>query len=161
MNDKALDTIQAFLIALKQQEQPLPDEVWLELEAIAPNLPESVHKLHELAERHETLHQQYCLALHNLPEERERLNGIPSQSRPTNSAQSMTFYDGETQLATIDIEKLIQQLHHQMSHLSDNSKSYLIKELGWTQEKALATRYAFQAFQEDWEDPSMEIYDDL
>lgn len=36
-----------------------------------------------------------------------------------------------------------------------------IQELGWTEEQIAVARYIFKPFQEDWDDPAMEVYDDL
>jgi len=33
--------------------------------------------------------------------------------------------------------------------------------LDWTEEQIVLARYIFKPFQEDWDDPAMEIYDDL
>ncbi|MEB3231914.1 MAG: hypothetical protein VKJ64_12965 [Leptolyngbyaceae bacterium] len=45
MDYEDLVTIRAFLTALQQQEQPLPDEVWEEWEAIAPHHPGSISRM--------------------------------------------------------------------------------------------------------------------
>ena len=57
------------------------------------------------------------------------------------------------------------------SHVNDRSqeatitketqKPLLIHELGWSDEEAQETYYRFRPFQEDWEAPGMEAYDDL
>lgn len=40
-------------------------------------------------------------------------------------------------------------------------KSLLIEERGWTREETAEVRYQLASFQEDWEAPGMEVYDDL
>ncbi|HWQ69580.1 MAG TPA: hypothetical protein VN494_06470, partial [Patescibacteria group bacterium] len=37
----------------------------------------------------------------------------------------------------------------------------LIGDLGWTREQAYETRLRLRAFEEDWDAPGMEIYDEL
>lgn len=37
----------------------------------------------------------------------------------------------------------------------------LVSSLGWTKEEALETRMRLRAFEEDWEAPGMEGYDDI
>lgn len=36
-----------------------------------------------------------------------------------------------------------------------------IADLGWTQEQAISIRGMFGSILEDWDDPSMDVYDDL
>jgi hypothetical protein len=38
---------------------------------------------------------------------------------------------------------------------------HFIQELGWTRGQAAAIRDRLAAFREDWDEPGMEIYDDL
>lgn len=37
----------------------------------------------------------------------------------------------------------------------------LVRDLGWTREQALETRLRLRGFEEDWDAPGMEIYDEL
>ena len=41
------------------------------------------------------------------------------------------------------------------------SSRLLIRDLGWTREQAIETRLRLQAFEQDWDAPGMEIYDEL
>lgn len=47
------------------------------------------------------------------------------------------------------------------SGASEKPKGHSIKELGWTREQARATYYKLKPFEEDWNAPGMELYDDL
>ena len=38
-------------------------------------------------------------------------------------------------------------------------KVLTLAEIGWTKKKAVEVRAQFASFAEDWDDPSMEIYD--
>jgi len=40
-------------------------------------------------------------------------------------------------------------------------KSLTIDDLGWTKEQAIAVRGLFGSFAEDWDDPAMDVYNDL
>jgi len=40
-------------------------------------------------------------------------------------------------------------------------KSLTIDDLGWTKEQAMAIRGMFGSIAADWDDPSMDVYDDL
>jgi len=44
--------------------------------------------------------------------------------------------------------------------MNDNSKILTIGDLGWTREEATYVRGMFGSFAEDWDDPSMNVYDD-
>lgn len=111
MSSEDFVTIQAFLTALQQQEQPLPDAVREELEAIAPNLPESAWELYDLAERYEPIKQLYDLAMQDLPGEGERLKFDPSIVEQQDIA-----------LSTAD--QLVEQLRMSIAELSlDGLKS--------------------------------------
>lgn len=155
MNYEDLITIKAFLVALKSLDQPLPEGLQADLGAIAATLPESAYELHDLAERYELLNQQYLAALQDLPGEGERLKFINSEIRLENSIES------QTDLTEIDI--LIQQLHCQLEQ-SHNQKSRLplmIEDLGWTPTQVIEARSRLLSFEEDWNAPGMELYDDL
>ena len=45
--------------------------------------------------------------------------------------------------------------------LPRKKKRPTVQSLGWTKEEALETYYKFRAFAEDWDDPAMEVYDDI
>lgn len=110
MSYEDLVTMKAFLMALENLEQPLPEDVQTDLGIIAEGLPESAYELHDLAERYEPLNQEYLSILQGFPGEGERLKFVPSAIESANGNESDTK-PGE-------IEVLIQQLQHQINHTS-------------------------------------------
>ena len=60
--------------------------------------------------------------------------------------KNQTPVDGQSQEATTTRE---------------TQKPLLIHELGWSEEEVKETYYRFLTFQEDWEAPGMEAYDEL
>jgi flagellar biosynthesis chaperone FliJ len=193
MTYEDLVTMKAFLMALENLEQPLPEDLQIDLGIIAAALPESAYELHDLAERYDPLNQEYLSILRGFPGEGERLKFVPSEMKPENGDKS------DHQLN--DIEILIQQLQRQIAQTSaqlnadrpvdDGSErttsehcytgasvlppevlqvqsvnqskpiQRFIRDLGWTEEQIAQARYAFTSFQEDWDDPAMEVYNDL
>ena len=41
------------------------------------------------------------------------------------------------------------------------ARDLLIRDLGWTREQTMETRLRLRGFQEDWDVPGMEIYDEM
>lgn len=162
MSYEDLITIKAFLVALKSLDQPLPEGLQTDLGAIASTLPESAYELHDLAERYEPLNQHYLAALQDLPGEGERLKSASLKVQALNDPTSDT--------ESTEVEKLIQQLRERIIHQQIQCQQpvehcsrpkRLVKDLDWTEEQIVLARYIFKPFQEDWDDPAMEIYDDL
>ncbi|MEP0855554.1 hypothetical protein [Trichocoleus sp. DQ-U1] len=110
MSYEDLVTMKAFLMALENLEQPLPQDLQTDLYMIAAGLPESAYELHELAERYAPLNQEYLSILRDLPGEGERLKFTSAEVRPENGDQS--------DYQTNEIEILIQQLQHQITQTS-------------------------------------------
>ena len=55
-----------------------------------------------------------------------------------------------------------EDIRKEVSTTSEPRKRLLvISDLGWTPEEALATYHRLQAFQDDWNVPGMELYDEL
>lgn len=155
MSYEDLVTMKAFLMALKSLNQPLPENLQIELDTIAEDLPASAYELCDLAERYEPLNQYYLAALKEMPSEGERLKFAPSAIETANiNGSDVGLNEGEN---------LIQQLHHQIDQVRHQKarSPLLIKDLGWTPEQIAEARFAFSSFQEDWDDPAMEVYDDL
>ncbi len=182
MSYEDLVTIKAFLMALENLEQPLPEDIRLDLGIIGEDLPGSAYELHNLAERYEPLNQEYLLLLNDFPGEGERLKF--SSSEDVKSAnpdrKDVEFNEAEVLIQQLrrqiaqtsiwpDVKKPIDQFsitapeRHEatIAVLSRQQSSHLIQDLGWTRDEALAIRYQFAAFREDWEAPGMELYDDL
>jgi hypothetical protein len=185
MSYENLVTIKAFLIALESLEQPLPQDLQTDLGSIAKTLPESAYELHELAERYEPLNQKYLAALHDFPGEGERLKFAGTESESTNSnalgaelaeveiikqlryqvsqtAERSGSWDViESLVGTIDAS-YIQPETSQVSTVKQATPAkHMIQELGWTEEQTAEIRNRLAAFEEDWDAPGMEIYDDL
>ncbi len=160
MSYEDLITIKAFLVALKSLDQPLPAELQTDLDAIAATLPTSAYELHDLAERYEPLHEQYLAALQTFPGEGERLKFINSKIE-LEKIELENVTEPETGLTEVDI--LIRQLHHQFEqgHRPKSRSPLLIKDLGWSSTQAIAARSRLQSFEDDWNAPGMELYDDL
>lgn len=155
MSHEDVVTIKAFLMALESLEQPLPQDLQTDLSTIAAALPESAYELHDLAERYTPLNQQYLAVLQNLPGEGERLKFIPSP------IESETEKKSDTQQPEIEI--LIRQLQHQIQQAYEPKRRspLLIEDLGWTPEQVIEARSRLLSFEEDWNAPGMELYDDL
>jgi len=45
--------------------------------------------------------------------------------------------------------------------VSTTTNKLLLRDLGWTREQAIETRLRLRGFEEDWDAPGMEIYDEL
>lgn len=161
MSYEDLIAIKAFVMALENLEQPLPEDLQTDLDVIAAALPESAYELHDLAERYEPLNQEYLAVLKNFPDEGERLKFVPAEVKLANGHES----DAELN----EVEVLLQHLRHQVTQASvklaetqlASHKKHFIRDLGWTEEQVAQARYAFASFQEDWDDPAMDVYDDL
>lgn len=110
MSYEDLITMKAFLMALENLEQSLPENLQTDLGIIAAALPESAYELHDLAERYEPLNQEYLSILQSFPGEGERLKFVPSDIKPANGNQS------ETELN--EVEVLIKQLQRQVAQTS-------------------------------------------
>lgn len=146
-------TLNAFLLAVTQLQEPMPIEMVQQLHDIEKDLPESIYMLYELAEQFAPLHSAYVSALQAQPSEGEQLKAASTATLP---------------IASNDLDQLLLQLRAQIAGLqigqtiqTASSKQNLIQELGWTREQAAAIHYRLSAFREDWEAPGMEIYDDL
>ena len=50
---------------------------------------------------------------------------------------------------------------HTNGAMVKGEKGHPIGDLGWTREDAIAAYYTFKSFEEDWNAPGMELYDDL
>jgi hypothetical protein len=155
MSYEDLVTIKAFLMALESLDQPLPESVQADLGVIVQALPESAYELHDLAERYEPLNQEYLAVLQDFPGEGERLKFVPSEITTENG--------NEPNPQSTEVEILIQQLHRQLQRVySQKQRSPLLtKDLGWTPEQIIEARSRLLSFEEDWNAPGMEIYDDL
>ena len=46
-------------------------------------------------------------------------------------------------------------------HVRDEAPSLFIEQIGWSREEALQTRARLAAFEEDWDAPGMDAYDEL
>ena len=73
-------TLNAFLVALRRLQEPLPEELVHQLSEIEQNLPNSVYELHDLAKQFEPLHREYIAALHDQPSEGERLKCLTADT---------------------------------------------------------------------------------
>lgn len=52
-------------------------------------------------------------------------------------------------------------IRHAVVTIPTQVKRMLIEDLGWTREQAIETRLRLRAFEEDWDAPGMELYDEL
>ena len=111
MSYEDLVTIKAFLMALENLEQPLPEDIRLDLGIIGEDLPGSAYELHDLAERYEPLNQEYLLLLNDFPGEGERLKFSPSEDAKLKSHDQKDVEFNEA-------EVLIQQLRRQIAQAS-------------------------------------------
>jgi hypothetical protein len=190
MSYEDLVTIKAFLIALESLDQPLPKDLQTELGSIAKTLPESAYELHELAERYEPLNQRYLAALHDFPGEGERLKFAGAQPASTNGnalgaepaevetlikqlrhqvSQTAKRSGGwdviESLIVDAPVDWSIGSIQPETSQVSTVKQTtpvkHSIQELGWTEEEAAEIRNRLAAFEEDWDAPGMEIYDEL
>jgi len=63
------------------------------------------------------------------------------------------------QLTIHDIQAVLKFASHAVSQARDIPAQRSIEELGWSSAEAADTRWRLQAFAEDWDDPSMDVYD--
>ncbi|NEQ25576.1 MAG: hypothetical protein F6K28_42250 [Microcoleus sp. SIO2G3] len=110
MSYEDLVTMKAFLMALENLEQPLPQDLQTDLDIIAAALPESAYELHDLAERYTPLNQEYLSILRGFPGEGECLKLVPSEIKAENGDKS----DHQPN----EIEILIQQLQRRIAQTS-------------------------------------------
>lgn len=115
MSYEDLVTIKAFVTALENLDQPLPQNLQTDLDIIAKALPESAYELHDLAERYDPLNQEYLSILRGFPGEGERLKFLPSEVKPEKDDQS----DNEVH----EVEILIKQLQRQIAQTSDQQNT--------------------------------------
>lgn len=155
MSYEDLVTIKAFLIALENLNQPLPEDLQTDLGIIAAALPESAYELHDLAERYDPLNQEYLSVVQGFPGEGERLKFVLSEIKSANG--------NESNIGLNEVEVLIQQLHHHLEQVDRRKprSPLLIQDLGWTPEQVMEARSRLLSFEEDWNAPGMEIYDAL
>ncbi len=193
MSYKDLVTIKAFLIALKNLDQPLPGALQANLGSIAMTLPDSAYELHGIAKRYEPLNQLYLAALHDFSDEGKGLkftnveseseNGNALRTEPAEveilikqlrhqvSQTAVERSDGwdaiESLVGTVDapVDRSIGSIQLETSQVSrvhqTTPMKHSIQELGWTEEQTAEIRHRLAAFEEDWDAPGMEIYDDL
>lgn len=109
MSYEDLVTIKVFLMALENLEQPLPEDIRLDLGIISEDLPGSAYELHDLAERYEPLNQEYLSLLNDFPGEGERLKFSPSED-----VKSKNHDQKDVELSEAEI--LIQQLQRQIAN---------------------------------------------
>ncbi|NJO43090.1 MAG: hypothetical protein HC769_20745 [Cyanobacteria bacterium CRU_2_1] len=99
-------TLNAFLTAVAQLQEPLPSDMLRQLHTIEQELPESIYKLYELAEQFEPLHAAYLSALRSQTKEGERLK----------SAAIVT-----TSVTSDELDELLFQLRYQIALLQNAS----------------------------------------
>lgn len=97
-------TLNAFLTAVAQLQEPLPSDVMQQLHAIEQELPESVYKLIGLAEQFEPLHTAYVSALRAQPKEGERLKSVATAT---------------TSVTAGELDELLFQLRYQIALLQE------------------------------------------
>lgn len=103
MNEE-IRTLNAFLTAVTQLQEPLPVNVVQQLHEIEKDLPESIYKLCELTEQFMPLHNAYVTALHSQPSEGERLKAASTVTLPVSSN---------------DLDQLLAQLRYQIALLQE------------------------------------------
>lgn len=52
-------------------------------------------------------------------------------------------------------------LHNAVVTVGTAPSRLLVRDLGWTREQTIETRHRLATFEEDWNAPGMEVYDDL
>lgn len=67
----------------------------------------------------------------------------------------------QTSTAMTDPWLLEQRSHDAVVSICTATKRMLIDDLGWSREQVLETRMRLRTFEEDWDAPGMEAYDDL
>lgn len=65
----------------------------------------------------------------------------------------------ETKIADLTVSELETLIRNVVLETMQVHKPLSISDLGWTREQALMIRGQLAAFAEDWDDPSMDIYD--
>jgi hypothetical protein len=100
-------TLNAFLTAVTQLQEPLPGELLRQLHAIEQELPESIYKLCEVAEQFKPLHIAYISALQSQPNEGERLKFAATTSSSVTSAGQ---------------DELLSQLRYHMALLDNTAR---------------------------------------
>lgn len=97
-------TLNAFLTAVTQLQEPLPVNMVQQLHEIEKDLPESIYKLYELTEQFAPLHNAYIAALHSQPSDGERLKAASTVTRPVLSNE---------------LDELLVQLRYQIALLQE------------------------------------------
>lgn len=97
-------TLNAFLTAVTQLQEPLPANMVQQLHEIEKGLPESIYKLYELTEQFVPLHDAYISALRSQPSDGERLKAASTVTRPVSSN---------------DLDQLLVQLRYQIALLQE------------------------------------------
>lgn len=97
-------TLNAFLTAVTQLQEPLPANMVQQLHEIEKGLPESIYKLYELTEQFAPLHGAYTAALHSQSSDGERLKASSTATLPVSSN---------------DLDQLLVQLRYQIALLQD------------------------------------------
>jgi hypothetical protein len=64
-------------------------------------------------------------------------------------------------LPEVEQEALAAWLLKVIEAREEKQKPLTIEDLGWTREDAQAVRAQFGVFTEDWDDPAMDVYNDL
>lgn len=73
---------------------------------------------------------------------------------------SFTFFLVST-TSISDPWSIEQSIRDAVVTVSTAANKILVRDLGWTREQAIETRLRLRAFEEDWDAPGMEIYDEL
>lgn len=64
-------------------------------------------------------------------------------------------------VSDLTVEQLEEMIRRVVSEMLLPKSTLTIHDLGWTPEKAFAVRNQLAAFAEDWDDPAMDVYNDL
>lgn len=76
-------------------------------------------------------------------------------------ADPTVFRVSSTTTSMSDLWSIEQSIRDAVATVSTAANKMLIHNLGWTGEQAIETRLRLLAFEEDWDAPGMEIYDEL